>query len=41
MIRPQHELGEKPLRFNWQTPILLSRHQPDIFIMAATDYIAL
>ena len=31
MIRPQHELGEKPLRFNWQTPILLSRHQPDIF----------
>ncbi|HAL94714.1 MAG TPA: glycosyl hydrolase [Chitinophagaceae bacterium] len=29
-IRPQHELGEKPLRFNWQTPILLSRHQPDI-----------
>ena len=30
MIRPQHELGEKPLRFNWQTPILLSKHQPDI-----------
>lgn len=29
-IRPQHALGEKPLRFNWQTPILLSRHQPDI-----------
>ena len=30
MFRPQHELGEKPLRFNWQTPILLSKHQPDI-----------
>ena len=29
-IRPQHELGEKPLRFNWQTPILLSKHQPDV-----------
>ena len=29
-IRPQHELGEKPLRFNWQTPILLSKHNPDI-----------
>lgn len=35
MIRPQHELGEKPLRFNWQTPILLSRHQPDIFYYAS------
>lgn len=29
-IRPQHELGEKPLRFNWQTPILLSKHNQDI-----------
>jgi len=29
-IRPQHELGEKPLRFNWQTPIWLSQHQPDV-----------
>ncbi|MBL0069768.1 MAG: hypothetical protein IPP39_15195 [Chitinophagaceae bacterium] len=30
-IRPQHELGEKPLRFNWQTPILLSKHNQDVF----------
>lgn len=29
-IRPQHELGEKPLRFNWQTPILLSKHNQDV-----------
>ena len=29
-LRPQHELGEKPLRFNWQTPILLSKHNQDI-----------
>ena len=29
-LRPQHDLGEKPLRFNWQTPILLSRHNPDV-----------
>ena len=29
-IRPQHELGYKPLRFNWQTPILLSKHNQDI-----------
>jgi photosystem II stability/assembly factor-like uncharacterized protein len=34
-VRPQHELGEKPLRFNWQTPILLSRHNQDIFYIAA------
>jgi photosystem II stability/assembly factor-like uncharacterized protein len=29
-IRPQHELGEKPLRFNWQTPIHLSKHNQDV-----------
>jgi len=29
-FRPQHDLGEKPLRFNWQTPILLSRHNQDV-----------
>jgi len=29
-IRPQHELGDKPLRFNWQTPILLSKHNQDV-----------
>lgn len=34
-IRPRHELGEKPLRFNWQTPILLSTHNQDIFYYGA------
>ena len=29
-IRPKHELGERPLRFNWQSPIHLSRHNQDI-----------
>lgn len=29
-ITPRHEMGEKPLRFNWQSPILLSHHNPDI-----------
>lgn len=29
-ITPRHEIGEKPLRFNWQTPILMSPHNPDI-----------
>ncbi|MBY0479124.1 MAG: hypothetical protein K2Q24_15860 [Chitinophagaceae bacterium] len=30
-VRPMHELGEKPLRFNWQSPILLSKHNQDVF----------
>ncbi len=30
LIKPQHNLGEKPLRFNWQTPIHLSIHNQDI-----------
>ncbi len=34
-ITPRHALGEKPLRFNWQSPILLSRHNPDILYFGA------
>lgn len=34
-IRPRHELGERPLRFNWQTPIHLSRHNQDILYYGA------
>ena len=34
-VRPYHELGEKPLRFNWQAPILLSTHNEDIFYIGA------
>lgn len=30
-IKPTHEIGEAALRFNWQTPILLSKHNQDIF----------
>jgi photosystem II stability/assembly factor-like uncharacterized protein len=29
-IQPKHSLGESPYRFNWQSPILLSPHNPDI-----------
>lgn len=29
-IQPKHDLGEMPFRFNWQSPILLSSHNPDI-----------
>jgi len=31
-IQPKHDLGENPYRFNWQTPILLSSHNQDIYI---------
>ncbi len=34
-VKPIHNLGEKPLRFNWQTPILLSKWNPDIFYIGA------
>ena len=32
-IQPKHELGETPYRFNWQTPIHLSRHNQDILYL--------
>jgi photosystem II stability/assembly factor-like uncharacterized protein len=32
-IQPKHELGERPYRFNWQTPIQLSSHNQDILYL--------
>lgn len=29
-ITPKHELGERPLRWNWQSPIKISPHNSDI-----------
>jgi photosystem II stability/assembly factor-like uncharacterized protein len=34
-ITPKHELGQRPYRWNWQTPILVSPHQPDIFYIGS------
>ena len=34
-ITPSHDLGERPLRFNWQTPIWLSKHNQDILYLGA------
>ncbi|MDT0642022.1 glycosyl hydrolase [Zunongwangia sp. F363] len=34
-IQPRHNLGEKPYRFNWQAPILLSPHNQDILYMGS------
>jgi photosystem II stability/assembly factor-like uncharacterized protein len=34
-IRPKHDLGERPLRFNWQTPIWLSKHNQDVLYIGS------
>ena len=34
-IQPKHSLGERPLRYNWQTPIHLSVHNDDILYMGS------
>jgi photosystem II stability/assembly factor-like uncharacterized protein len=34
-VRPEMELGDKPLRFSWQTPIWLSNHNMDVLYMGA------
>ncbi len=37
-LHPQHELGDKPLRFNWQTPIHLSKHNQDILYFGSNRF---
>ncbi|MEZ5045583.1 MAG: hypothetical protein R2831_01180 [Chitinophagaceae bacterium] len=37
-IKPIHNIGEKPYRFNWQTPILLSKHSQEIFYMGSNCF---
>jgi photosystem II stability/assembly factor-like uncharacterized protein len=34
-ITPRHDLGERPYRWNWQSPIHLSVHNQDILYMGA------
>ncbi len=34
-VTPKHKLGERPLRWNWQTPIHLSKHNEDILYMGS------
>ena len=34
-VRPRHTLGERPPRFNWQSPIVLSRHNQDVLYFGA------
>jgi photosystem II stability/assembly factor-like uncharacterized protein len=34
-ITPRNDIGEPAYRWNWRTPLLLSKHNPDIVYMAA------
>lgn len=34
-VKPVHDIGETPYRFNWQTPILISKHHEDIFYIGS------
>ena len=38
MVRPMRDLGEPSIRYNWQTPILLSRHNQDIFYFGSNKF---
>lgn len=37
-IRPTHDLGEFPLRYNWETPIVLSKHNQDVFYYGSNKF---
>jgi photosystem II stability/assembly factor-like uncharacterized protein len=37
-IHPMPDLGEQQLRYNWQTPILLSRHNEDILYFGTNRF---
>ncbi len=37
-IHPMHNLGESKLRYNWQTPIWLSKHSQDIFYYGTNKF---
>ncbi len=37
-IHPMHDLGEAKLRYNWQTPIWLSKHGQDVFYYGSNKF---
>jgi photosystem II stability/assembly factor-like uncharacterized protein len=37
-VRPSRDLGETALRYNWQSPILLSRHNQDVFYYGSNKF---
>ena len=37
-VRPTRDLGEPAVRYNWQSPILLSRHNQDVFYFGSNKF---
>ncbi|MEQ8548273.1 MAG: glycosyl hydrolase [Cyclobacteriaceae bacterium] len=37
-ITPKHQLGERPLRWNWNSPIILSKHNQDIIYFGSNKF---
>ena len=35
LVRPSHQMGEKPYRFNWLTPVMLSPHSADMYYIGS------
>ena len=38
VVRPMRDLGEPAVRYNWQSPILLSRHNQDVFYFGSNKF---
>ena len=38
LVYARNDLGEQQLRYNWQTPILLSRHNQDVLYMGTSRF---
>ncbi len=37
-FQPKHELGERPLRWNWESPVLVSKHNQDIVYFGSNKF---
>lgn len=37
-FQPKHELGERPLRWNWESPVHLSRHNQDVVYFGSNKF---
>jgi photosystem II stability/assembly factor-like uncharacterized protein len=37
-VRPMRDLGEPAVRYNWQSPILVSRHNQDVFYFGSNKF---
>ena len=37
-FQPKHELGERPLRWNWEAPVLVSKHNQDVVYFGSNKF---